>query len=339
MRATGFRSFSMMIGIFGIFAAGLSSGWYASKASQPPQTDVIRRTEKSAGYKFINPLLGSDTLGNPNYPEFSTLEKDIGKVINVAAESQGAPVQLVSVYARNLRSGHWMGINEDEKFAPASMLKVLIMIGYFRAAESDPAIFDTKLYYDGKQDQNVSETYRPTVDLTVGEHTTNELLERMITLSGNNSAELLKANLDPKILEHLNEDFGLPVPDRSDQIDFMSAKSYSFVFRVLYNSTYLTRTSSEHALELLSRTNFQNGLVAGVPEGTIVSHKFGERSVFYSNGELNFRELHDCGIVYYPNDPYLLCVMTKGKQFPDLERIITDISRTVYRDYPAVIGH
>jgi hypothetical protein len=43
-----------------------------------------------------------------------------------------------------------------------------------------------------------------------------------------------------------------------------------------------------------------------------------------------FRELHDCGIVYLPDNPYLLCVMTKGNDFAKMEKIIEEISRLSY---------
>ena len=44
----------------------------------------------------------------------------------------------------------------------------------------------------------------------------------------------------------------------------------------------------------------------------------------------NIRQLHDCGIIYYPNNTYLLCIMTRGKDFKQLESVIAGISKTVY---------
>ena len=41
-------------------------------------------------------------------------------------------------------------------------------------------------------------------------------------------------------------------------------------------------------------------------------------------------ELHDCGIVYQNDDPYVLCVMTQGRSFAELQALIADISSTVY---------
>lgn len=42
------------------------------------------------------------------------------------------------------------------------------------------------------------------------------------------------------------------------------------------------------------------------------------------------KELHDCGIIYYPERPYLLCVMTEGNDLNELAGVIQNISKTVY---------
>jgi hypothetical protein len=42
--------------------------------------------------------------------------------------------------------------------------------------------------------------------------------------------------------------------------------------------------------------------------------------------------MHDCGIVYYPERPYFLCVMTKGYEFKRLAAVIRVMSRAVYRE-------
>ena len=49
-----------------------------------------------------------------------------------------------------------------------------------------------------------------------------------------------------------------------------------------------------------------------------------------SNQEI--KQLHDCGIVYYPKHPYLLCVMTRGDSFEYLDDTIRDISHLVYQE-------
>jgi beta-lactamase class A len=96
---------------------------------------------------------------------------------------------------------------------------------------------------------------------------------------------------------------------------------------VLYYSTYLNKDYSEKALELLSNTEFTQGLVAPLPRSVTVAHKFGERAL--PDGT---NQLHDCGIVYYPGHPYLLCIMTKGPDFKDLTQAIQQISSKVYSE-------
>ena len=84
---------------------------------------------------------------------------------------------------------------------------------------------------------------------------------------------------------------------------------------------------SEILLGLLTETSYKNGLVAGLPEGEIkIAHKFGERKI----GKLI--QLHDCGIIYYQENPYLLCIMTRGNDFYKQQIGIEMISRFIYSE-------
>jgi hypothetical protein len=105
----------------------------------------------------------------------------------------------------------------------------------------------------------------------------------------------------------------------------LSVKQYAAFFRILFNSSYIDHERSERLLSVLSQVDFKNGLVAGLPSGVPVAHKFGESG--YLEGE---HQIHDCGIVYAPGRPYLLCVMTRGSDIASLETSIADLSRFVY---------
>jgi hypothetical protein len=181
---------------------------------------------------------------------------------------------------------------------------------------------------------NDMEYFKPSKTLVVGRsYTVNELLERMIVYSDNDAVPLLLQTIDQKIFDEVFTDLGITIPGNASETltDYMTVKTYANFFRVLNNASYLNRQTSEKALELLSRSDFASGIRAGVPVGTMVAQKFGER-VFDVNplSHKSQKELHDCGIVYFPQHPYLLCVMTKGTDFSKLEESIKTISQAVY---------
>jgi beta-lactamase class A len=235
----------------------------------------------------------------------------------------------VSVYFRDLNTGHWTGINEDKTYHPSSMLKVLGLMSYLRKAEEDPSFLSKKLYYKAEVDQG--QHYAPQHILSTGLHTVDELLEQTIKYSDNAVLNILDASDKDNIFNKAYHTFELPLASNVDDIDgFMSPRSYSALFRTLYNGTYLSRDDSEKALQLLTQTDFNVGLVAGLPAGVPVAHKFGEHTYGLANDQIVRRELHDCGIVYYPGHPYLICVMTEGADFSSLEKAISSLSKTVY---------
>jgi hypothetical protein len=95
----------------------------------------------------------------------------------------------------------------------------------------------------------------------------------------------------------------------------------------LYNASYLNKANSEFALSLLSKIDFKNWLPAWVPENIKVAHKFWEFSI---NGTQ--KQIHDCWIIYYPNHPYLLCVMTRWTEYAKLESTLSQISKLVFTE-------
>ena len=68
-------------------------------------------------------------------------------------------------------------------------------------------------------------------------------------------------------------------------------------------------------------------MVKGVPENTIVAHKFGEM------GDATTRQLHESGLVYIGKIPYLLTIMTKGYDIKQLPEVISSISKMVFEDF------
>ena len=148
----------------------------------------------------------------------------------------------------------------------------------------------------------------------------------MIKSSDNNATLLLYQFLGFDKTAETYKDLGLN-PPQVDTDYQVSARQYATFFRILYNATYLSQSQSEKALSLLAEVDFKDGLVAGVPAGVVVAHKFGER---HYDGDVAVEQLHDCGIIYKQKHPYILCVMTRGRSVTELASVISQVSRTVY---------
>lgn len=286
--------------------------------------------ENDPEYKMIKPLLLCSE--KTNLYQDTELHSELKQYIdNKISDGKASDV---SVYFKDLNSGAWMGVNENDKYSPASLLKVAIMLGYLKIAENEPSILTKEALFDTKENLNQSEYFVSSTTLQYGKtYTFADLIERMIEHSDNNAMAVLESFEENSPFNEVYADLGLPPPPdetNAARVDYISARLYASFFRVLYNATYLSRDLSNKALELLSQTHFDEGLAGGIPKGVTVAHKFGERTLEQGGG-IKFRELHDCGIVYKDGSPYIICVMTKGSgSFAELSDIIKSISKMAY---------
>lgn len=277
--------------------------------------------------KYINSDLACENehiLNKKGYFELKSKIEDY-----VENKKKDKHLVYISVYFRDLENGPTLGINEHTKFSPASLLKIPVLLTFLSLTEQYPDILNTEIAFN-----NVNESlipyYPPKVSARDNTpYKISELLDYMIKYSDNNSYYALREYLNQispneDLILQTYTDLGITDPrDINDQT--LSVKSYGSIFVQLYNSSFFpNKELSEQALEVLANTDFTDALVQGVPSDLTIAHKFGER------GTGNDKQLHDCGIIYYPNNPYLLCVMTRGPDFFILSQVISDISKMVY---------
>jgi beta-lactamase class A len=315
-------------------AGSFGLGWLLDKATTSITVPPPLRLD---GYKYISPLV-SCNLGSLN--GIAQDQPVAGAIQSAISQDQAAgDVTEASVYFSDFTTGQSATVNGNDKYYPSSLGKVPIMMAYYAMAENTSSILDEENSYpaDGP-DLNTQQEIPPTDAITPGQEYTNEqLIEYMIKYSDNDAADVLTTLTTPAELQGVQEVYSelqVPIDEEvtASTSDIMTPQQYAILFKTLYNATYLSRDDSEKALALLTQTTFTQGIVAGVPSSTVVAHKYGLAS--YLSGGVPYQwELHDCGIVYAPAHPYLLCVMTKGTtSIAAQEKTIADISAAAYRE-------
>lgn len=292
----------------------------ACAAPQPRERGGELHSAKGAAYRWINPLL--DCLGEENARGTRMFQAALQE--RIARETASGEVSRVALYFRDLRDGPVISIHGEETFLPASLLKLPLLIAVLQEVERAPAVWDEAIPVP--PNAPFLQVFEPAASpFLAGErYPVSALAAEMARSSDNAAMAALAQRFGTKGITRLYDELGVITP--ADGVpDFLGVRDYSAIFRLLYNASYLGRAESERALELLSRADFRDGLVAPLPKGIAVAHKYGERGL--ENGE---NQLHDCGIVYFPGHPYILCVMTRGRDWAAQSRAIQDLSRWVY---------
>jgi beta-lactamase class A len=279
-------------------------------------------------YKFIKPLLSSGYGNEEEALKWFPAERKLKSLVQDIISEK--PDVKTGVFFLNLNNSGWFSINASDTFIPASLLKLPMLISYYKLHETERDLFDHKIIYEGEDFNTNMRIGKGTIKS--GEtYTVKELIDEMIINSDNNALQLLYKYRQSS-LRSIFDDMKIPLPNTDSEIaekDFVTTRDIGRFLLVLYNASYLSPENSEEALGTLSKAVFKDGIVAGVPNNIVVSHKFGEREIMQGDRSLKI-ELHDCGIVYHPQNPYIICIMTKGGDINSEKLQIQKISKAVY---------
>ncbi|MGE3343424.1 MAG: serine hydrolase [Vicinamibacterales bacterium] len=240
------------------------------------------------------------------------------------------------------RSGEAILINPDLSVHAASTMKVPVMIELFRQVELGQRNLDdtvvvtnqfTSIQDGSPYTLSATEDSDGEIYKALGSRLSfRQLVEASIVVSSNLATNILIEHLGAANVQATIDRMGANgvkvMRGVEDQKAFDAGKNNTTTARgllVLFDAigkgAAVSPAASKLMVEILSRQQFNEGIPAGLPEGTKVAHKTGWIT----------RIRHDAGLVYGPR-PYVLVVLTRGIDDPAVaDRLIADITRVVNR--------
>ncbi len=321
--------------VFGALALGIFIGAGMVGILAPFQTD---KTEEQAAssegtFKYIRTVAESRDNRKAT-PEMKPFRYKINDFIQERVKK--GDISTVSIYFRDLNNGNWMGIGERETFSPKSLLKLPLMMAYFKWAETNPLVLRKSITYPADAPQTDQEGRGRTTLVPGTSYTVNDLIYRMITNDDNEAYVLLVTHIPQsrvdKVFKDLNVEYD---PHKND--DALTLRGFASFYRVLFNASYLNEEMSEKALRYLAKSSLKGGMAAALPQNIDIAGKYGERTIKVADGghESVLNQLHEFGIVYHPRRPFLLGIMVRGEDEANLEKTIRDITHMIYEEVDA----
>ena len=296
---------------------------------------------------LLSPLTGSALAGIrpvPNTKRQVSRQTEIpalaGKIDDLVRKS-GA--ETVAVAFHDLATGKELLINPDENFHAASTMKVPVMMEIYRQAAAGRLSLDQKIpiknefasIVDGSNysltpDSDSEQSLYSRVGQT---ETIAELTRLMIIVSSNLATNLLIERVTPGRVMDLMRTIGANnirvlrgVEDgkafQKGLNNTTTARDLMIVMRAIAERRIISSKASDEMIRIMLDQKFNEGIPAGLPPTTRVSHKTG------SITKIN----HDAAIVYaHSGKPYVLVVLTRGIEDEKIaHKLIADISRAVF---------
>ena len=228
-----------------------------------------------------------------------------------------------SLYLEDVDTGRTCEILADERYNAWSLLKVAVAATVLKKVERGDVSLDQVLTLKPEELKTV--VVVPSGAASGDSVTVRTLVGWLITLSDNTAsfalARLFKASEFQETLVGMG--FPSTPPDRQrNELPQVSARHCGNSLRSLYHASFLGRPLSDVLLALMAETVYDSQIRMGLPSDAKVAHKVG-----FNAGA---GEFHDCGVVYLPGRPYILCVMSTGSTREESDRVISGLSRQVY---------
>jgi beta-lactamase class A len=300
---------SVVVILFVLLLLSLAGNFLLFQQLQQPRGrgSALKEQYPLMSTRGLNTRYANDLLVN-----FLPLRRSIHKSVDPYADS-------FVIYFEYLPTGTTIGINEDHNFTAESLLKVPVVMAYFHKRERLGMKTDPNVpLLQSELNSKFGDLYKKGAGYKIN---LGDAVKLAIQKSDNTASLVLADQISEDDFQFVYD--GLDIPEMVDgKTPVITAQEYSSVLKALYFGSVLSNGDSQYILNLMTNTDFKDLLPSGVSGGVPVAHKIG-----LVDGQI----YEDCGIVYYPGRPYILCMVSHSDQKTAQKRMHA-ISKMVY-DY------
>lgn len=284
--------------------------------ARPEATPPVNGTPAvSNPQRIVAPRL--EVVGEPFRPSPANADPRLEQVVR---EALGDAADSYGVFVKDLETGRSASINADRPFFSASVYKLFVLYELLRQEREGHLSLDEILvltpYYDAF-------AFGPRATRVCERLSVRDLARSMMSVSDNAAGVLLLDLVGSWNLNAALDAFGLPTFRVLEDDLPLAAIDAALMLEAVARGEAVDRAASETMLALLTTERFDNGIIAGLPAGTVVAHKTGNLP----------NATNQAAIVYSPNAVYILVALTdRGYE----TRYIRAVSEAVYRYFNPV---
>lgn len=302
------RKLFLLVCVLLVISIGVNFFLLQRKSSQKPP-------ETAQDFPFLSPRIFAQNQNNILI-NFIALRSKLNEYVSSVKEPLG-------LYFEYLPSGVSVGVNEKDEFVLVSLLKVpVVMAVYKNVAQGTTHLSDMLTIADADRDNKFGNLYQKPIGTQIS---VEDAIKLTLIDSDNTAKNLLGHTLTNDDITDVFDYLDIPKDTEGKNL-VVSPKNYSSILRSLYLSSFVPKQYSEDILNFLTQSQFSDKLGAGIPTTIPVAHKIG----VFQPDDSETPVYTDCGIVYIPHRPYILCIMTKSDNQAAQDHMKT-ISQIVYQ--------
>jgi beta-lactamase class A len=240
---------------------------------------------------------------------------------------------VAGVYAQDLKGGHGYGVNPDEVFFGASVIKVPIMVAVYR--RMDEGAFSSRDMFETKPEDWAGGAGWLQWEEAGTAHTVEDYLLMMMTQSDNVATNaLMRAVGGPEYVNQVSASLGATdtvirqkvtseraaVPSLDNQT---TPRDMAAILGAVAAGRAASPESCEDMMKLMYQNTLESGLQSGLPEGTEVAYK----------GGWLYKVYDEAGFIWHEDRPYVVAIFSKhGTEDPKEGKILLEnISAAVWQ--------
>lgn len=237
----------------------------------------------------------------------------------------------IGFYYKDLNSGTSFGVNENESFIAASMIKIPVLIEAYRQFRQK--ILSKEELIEIKKVDRVPSCGAAAYIHEGARLTLKDLCILMIILSDNMAANLLIKKLGINNINAAMAKIGLKKTrinrilfdsdaEKSGKQNYFTPYEISDLFEMMWNRSLISQEDSSKMLEIFKLQQVNYKIPYLLSENVCIAHKTGDDAGI----------THDAGIIYAPN-PFILCFAANETDVNETDQFIRQTTKKIFEEH------